>query len=181
MKKLFLIAGLMAAFVLAVASVSASGAPNFAGTWVLDKSKSQGLDQRMQNAESVTCVITQDDKTLTMDWKIAGGQTGGPGSGTGGGGGTGRGPSGPRTYNLDGKEVMSEGQMGNSSMKATWANDTSSLELMTVRSGNRDGQDFKFTTTDKLSLSADGKVLTINRHSESARGTTDSTLVFNKQ
>jgi hypothetical protein len=179
MKKLFLIAGLVAAFVLAVASVSASGAPNFAGTWVLDKSKSQALDQRMQNAESVTCVITQDDKTLTMEWKIAGGQTGGgPGSG---GGGMGRGPSGPRTYNLDGKEVTSEGQTGNSSMKATWSSDTSSLELLTVRSGNRDGQEFKFTTTDKLSLSADGKVLTINRHNESPRGTTDSTLVFNKQ
>ncbi|HEY6045102.1 MAG TPA: hypothetical protein VIU65_00785, partial [Pyrinomonadaceae bacterium] len=86
----------------------------------------------------------------------------------------------PRTYNLDGKEVLSEGQMGGSSaVKATWSSDT--LELSTVTSGNRDGQEFKFTSTDKLSLSADGKVLTINRHRESPRGTTDSTLVFNKQ
>jgi len=77
---------------------------------------------------------------------------------------------------------MAEGQMGgSSSTKATWSSDSSTLELSTVRSGNRDGQEFKFTTVDKLSLSADGKVLTINRHSESPRGTTDSTLVFNKQ
>jgi len=178
MKRLVLIAGLMTAFVLAVVAVGASGGVNFAGTWNLDKAKSQGLDQRMENAESVACVITQDDKTLTMEWKITGGQQGGPGSGGGGG----RGPGGPRTYNLDGKEVMSEGQMGGSSAaKATWSSDMSSLELSTVRTGNRDGQEFKFTTVDKLSLSADGKVLTIKRHNESPRGTTDSLLAFNKQ
>ena len=177
MKRLFLIAGLMTAFVLAVAAASASGGANFAGNWNLDKAKSKGLDPRMENAESVACVIAQDDKTLTMEWKITGGQQGGPGSGGGGG----RGPGGPRTFNLDGKEVLSEGQMGGSSaMKATWSSDMSSLELSTVRTGNRDGQEFKFTTVDKLSLSADGKVLTINRHAETSRGTTDSTLVFNK-
>ncbi|HEY6046381.1 MAG TPA: hypothetical protein VIU65_07240, partial [Pyrinomonadaceae bacterium] len=137
MKRLFLIAGLMTAFVLAVVAVSASGGVNFAGTWNLDKTKSQGLDPRMENAESVACVIAQDDKTLTMEWKIAGGQQGGPGSGGGGG----RGPGGPRTYNLDGKEVLSEGQMGGTNaMKASWSGDT--LELSTVTSGNRDGQEF---------------------------------------
>ena len=177
MKRLVLIAGLMSAFVLAVVAVSARGGINFAVTWTLDKAKSQGLDPRMENAESVACVIAQDDKTLTMEWKVTGGQQGGPGSGGGG-----RGPAGPRTFNLDGKEVVSEGQMGGSSaLKATWSTDMNSLELATVRTGNRDGQEFKFTTVDKLSLSADGKVLTIKRHNESPRGTTDSTLVFNKQ
>ena len=178
MKRLVLIAGLMTAFVLAVVAVGASGGVNFAGTWNLDKAKSQGLDQRMENAESVACVIAQDDKTLTMEWKITGGQQGGPGSGGGGG----RGPGGPRTYNLDGKEVLSEGQMGGSSAaKATWSSDMKTLELSTVTTGNREGQEFKFTSVDKLSLSADGKVLTVNRHRESPRGTTDSLLVLNKQ
>jgi hypothetical protein len=37
------------------------------------------------------------------------------------------------------------------------------------------------TTTQKLSLSGDGKVLTAAVHSESPRGPQDSTLVFNKQ
>jgi hypothetical protein len=183
MKRLFLIAGLMSALVLAAVAAGASVGANFGGTWTLNKAKSQGLDQRLEAAESVTCVISQDDKTLTMEWKVTGAQGGGPGSGGGGGGGgMGRGPGGPRTFNLDGKEVMSEGQMGGtSSMKATWSGDSSTLELATVRTGSRDGQEFKFTTVDKLSLSADGKVLTINRHVESPRGTTDSTLVFDKQ
>jgi hypothetical protein len=192
MKRLFLIAGLMAVFALAVVAVGASGGVNFAGTWTLDKAKSQGLSQRMQNAESVTCVIVQDDKTISMEWKIVGGQppagappAGGPPAGgapSGGGGGMGRAPAGPRVYNLDGKEVTSEGPMASTStVKATWSSDGKALELSTVRAGSRDGQEFKFTTIDKLSLSEDGKVLTINRHDESPRGTTDSTLVFNKQ
>jgi len=180
MRRLFLISGLVAAFGLAVLAASAAAPANFAGTWSLDKTKSQGLDGRMQNAESVTWTITQDDKTISIDSKVAGGQppAGGPGSGGG------RGPAGPRSYNLDGKEVTAEagGQMGGSNTtKATWSSDGATLELSSVRTGSFNGNDFKATTNEKLSLSGDGKVLTVNRHSESPRGTQDSTLVFNKQ
>jgi len=180
MRRLFLISGLIAAFGLAVLAASAAAPANFAGTWSLDKTKSQGLDGRMQNAESVIWTITQDDKTISIDSKVAGGQppAGGPGSGGG------RGPAGPRSYNLDGKEVTAEagGQMGGSNTtKATWSSDGATLELSSVRTGSFNGNDFKATTNEKLSLSGDGKVLTVNRHSESPRGTQDSTLVFNKQ
>src|SRR2546423_10537828 len=90
MKRLFLIAGLMAAFLLVVVAASAQKA-NFAGTWVLDKSKSQNLSPRMQGADKVTLTITQDDKTITLDpLKIEGGQPP-AGGGAGGGGGTGGG------------------------------------------------------------------------------------------
>jgi hypothetical protein len=180
MKKLIIAAGLITALALAAFGTTGGLPVSFAGTWTLDKAKSQGLDQRMQNAESVTCVMTQDDNTISVEWKIAGGQPQGGGGGMGGG----RGPAGPRVYNLDGKEATTEagGQMGGTNtLKATWSDATKTLELMFVRAGNFNGNDFKATTTDKMSLSADGKVLTINRHSESPRGAQDSTLVFNKQ
>src|ERR1043166_2286740 len=187
MKRLFLIAGLVAAFLLLVVAASAQKA-NFAGTWNLDKSKSQGLSPRMQGADSVTWTITQDDKTISIDQKVTGGQppAGGGGGGTGGGGGMGggrggAGMGGPQTYNLDGKEASPQGQNGMSTaMKSSW--DGGALVLSTVRSGNFNGQDFKSTSTDKLSLSGDGKTLTVNRHSEGGRGgPSDSTMVFNKQ
>lgn len=180
MKRLFLTAGLTA--VLALAAFAATGdGPNFSGTWSLDKAKSQGLDQRLQNADSATCVITQDDKTISMEWKVTGGQppAGGAGGGAGAGGGGGRGPAGPQTYTLDGKEATTEAMGGTNTTKATWSGKT--LELSSVRTGNFNGNDFKFTSVDKLTLSDDGKTLTINRHRESQRGTTDSTLVLNKQ
>ncbi len=181
MKRLFLTAGLTAALALAAFAATAGG-PNFSGTWTLDKSKSQGLDPRMQGADSVTCVITQDDKTLSIEWKVTGGQppAGGGGGGTGSGGGMGRGgPTGPQSYALDGKETTAEAMGGTNTTKATWSGKT--LELSSLRTGSFNGNDFKFSSVDKLSLSDDGKTLTVNRHRESQRGTTDSTLVFNKQ
>ena len=177
MRRLFLISGLIAAFGLAVLAASAAAPANFAGTWNLDKTKSQGLDTRMQSVDSVTWVIAQDDKTISIESKVVGGQ---PPAGGGGG----RGPAGPRSYNLDGKEVTAEagGQMGgNNTTKATWSSDGATLELSSVRTGSFNGNDFKATSSDKLSLSGEGKVLTVSRHSESPRGTQDSTLVFNKQ
>ncbi len=183
MRRLFLIAGLMTAFGLAIVAASAFAPANFAGTWSLDKTKSQGLSQGMMNAESVIWTITQNDKQISIDSKVTGGQpqAGGPGSGGGGGMGGGRGPAGPRTFTLDGKEATTEAAGGNNTTKTTWSSDGKTLELSAVRTGSRDGQEFKFTTVDKMSLSGDGKVLTNVRHSESPRGPQDSTMVFNKQ
>ena len=181
MKKLIIAAGLITALALAAFGTTGGLPVSFAGSWTLDKEKSQGLNQRFQNAEKVTCVIVQTDSTISVEWKVEGGQP--PAGGPGGGGG-GRGPAGPQTYNLDGKEVTSDagGQMGGTNtMKATYSEASKTLELMSVRAGSFNGQDFKATTTDKMSLSTDGKVLTIVRHSESPRGAQDSTLVFNKQ
>src|SRR3989441_12557366 len=104
MKKVFLTAGLIAALALAVfATVKPA---NFAGTWVLDKAKSQGLSPRMQGADSVTWTITQDDKTISIDQKITGGQPPAGGGGMGGGGGPG--PGGATGYNLCGEEDNSD-------------------------------------------------------------------------
>ena len=88
---------------------------------------------------------------------------------------------GPRTYNLDGSETTGDTGRGKFARKATLSSDGKTLELVNKVSGQTpDGNEFTFTTTEKLTLSADGKVLTVNRHSESPRGTQDSTLVFNK-
>ena len=68
-------------------AVSAAAPANFAGTWTLDKGKSQGLSPRAQGADSVTWTITQTDKAITVEEKVTGGtMAGGPG-GPGGGGG----------------------------------------------------------------------------------------------
>ena len=209
MRKLLYAFGLTSALVFALAAHAA--APNFAGTWTLDKSKSQGLSQRAQNAESVSWVITQTDKEITIDEKIVGGggpggppggapgsgspsgpPGGAPGSGSpsgapggqGGGPGGGRGmmgPMGPRTYNLDGSETTGEMGRGKFARKASLSSDGNTLELVSkLTFPGMDGNEVTTTSTEKLTLSADGKVLTVVRHSETPRGAQDSTLVFNK-
>jgi hypothetical protein len=179
MRRLFLIAGLMTAFGLAVVAAGAASA-NFAGAWVLDKTKSQNLSPRMQGADKVTWTIIQDGKTISLDQKIEGSQP--QGGGGGGGMGGGRPPAGPSTYKLDGSETSMDvpfGQMtGKATLKATWAGDALELSrktTFTTPEGERTS-----TNTQKLSLSADGKVLTAQVHSEGRGGPQDSTLVFSK-
>jgi hypothetical protein len=98
----------------------------------------------------------------------------------GGGRGMGGGMGGPRTYNLDGSETS--GEMGPAKFvrKAVLSSDGKTLELTSKTSFERDGNVTTLNSSDKLSLSADGKVLTVIRHSESPRGPQDSTLVFTK-
>jgi hypothetical protein len=191
MRKLLYALGLTSALVFALAAHAA--APNFAGTWTLDKSKSQGLNPRWQNAESVSWVITQTEKEITIDEKVTGGGAPGggapgaggpPAGGPGGGGGGGRGmmgPQGPRTFSLDGTETTGDTGRGKFVRKATLSSDGKTLELSgKMMFQTPDGNEVTTTSNDKLTLSADGKVLTVVRHSESPRGTQDSTLVFNK-
>lgn len=179
--------------------VHAAAPANFAGTWTLDKGKSQGLSPRVQGADSVTWVITQTDKELKIEEKIVGGQmgpgpggppaggppagappAGGPPPGAGQGGGRGGFGGGPRSYNLDGSEVTGEMGRGKFARTAKWSEDTKTLEL--VQKTTFQGQEGEVTSTltDKLTLSADGKTLTVVRHSEGPRGPQDSTMVFTK-
>ena len=191
MRKLVYAFGLTSALVFALAAQAA--APNFAGTWTLDKSKSQGLNPRWQNADSVTWNVTQTEKEITIEEKVTGG--GGPGGPGGpppsgapaggapqGGGGGGRAMmGGPRTYNLDGSETSGDTGRGKFVRKAILSSDGKTLELTSKSTfTGQDGNEMTLTSSDKLTLSADGKTLTVVRHSESPRGPQDSTLVFNK-
>jgi hypothetical protein len=176
----------------------ASAPVSFAGTWNLDKAKSQGLSQRMQGADSVSWVITQTDKEITIEEKVTGGQggPGGPGGtppaggapaggapGSGGGqvgGRGGMGMGGPRTFNLDGTETTVETGRGKSLRKASWSSDNKTLELASKSTFQGPNGEMTFNSSDKLTLSDDGKTLTVVSHREGPRGPQDSTLVFTK-
>jgi len=181
MRKLVGALTLASALIFALA-VHAAAPASFAGTWTLDKTKSQGLSPRMQGADSVSWQINQTEKEITIEEKVAGGQmAGGPGGGPGGGGGRGMmGAGGPRTYNLDGSETTGETGRGKFARKASWSGDGKTLELTSKTTFQGQEVEMTFTSSDKLQLSADGKSLTVTRHSESPRGPQDSTLVFNK-
>ena len=195
MRKFFYAFSLASVLVFVLSEQAA--APNFAGTWTLDKSKSQGLNPRWQNAESVSWNVTQTDKQITIEEKVTGGggppaggapaagapPAGGPPAGGQGGGGRGgmMGGGGPRTYNLDGSETTGDTGRGKFVRKAALSSDGKTLELTSKTTfQGQDGNEITTTNTDKLSLSGDGKTLTVARHSESPRGAQDSTLVFNK-
>src|ERR1700730_7644848 len=186
MRKTICALSLLGALVFASA-VNAAAPTSFAGTWALDKSKSQGLSPQVQGADSVSWTITQTDKEITIEQKVTGGAMasgGGPGGCPGAGGGGGRGGGmggGPRTYNLDGSETTADMGRGKAVRKASWSKDGKTLELSSKSTfQGQDGTEMTSTSNDKMQLSGDGKTLTVIRHSEGPRGTQDTTYVFTK-
>lgn len=163
MKKFLTVSSVICLLMLA----ARAGAPaNFAGTWALDKSKSEGLQGRMAQAD-VTMTVTQSAKQLTVETAVSGSDQ----------------PSQKMTYNLDGSETTAEfaGRMpGKGTLKAKWASD-SVLELHSVRNVNVQGNDVTITTTEHWELADGGKTLTIHRTIESPRGPNEQKLTFAKK
>jgi hypothetical protein len=180
--------------VLLVGFWAVSAAPlaptNFAGTWALDKAKSKDLPPQMENIKTLTLTVTQDAQQLTTDTKVERNENadaaapGGGGPGGGGGGRRGGGMMGPQNvaYKLDGSEAtLDTGGRGTATAKAEWQNGGKTLKLTTKRTFDFQGNSVTTTSTEIWDLSSDGKTLTIQRTSESPRGTQSSTLVYNKQ
>ncbi len=156
--------------VLMVGFWSVSAAPtNFAGTWVLDKAKSEGLQGPMAQMD-VTLTVTQDAKTLTTETKYSGGQQ--------------EMPAQKATYNLDGSPTTVEmgGRMpGQATLTAKWQGDGKILELTSVQKMNVQGNDVTRTTTAHWELADGGKTLKVHRVSEGRQGPQESKLVYVKK
>ena len=167
MKRALLFAGLFC--VLFVAAASAADT-SFAGTWSLDKSKSEGLQGPAANI-NLTWTVTQDEKTLTVESKAA--REGQPDRVQ------------KVTFNLDGTEttadVTSGRRTGKNTTTAKWADDKKSLTATVVFKGKIGDNDVTSTTTDKLSLADDGKTLSVARTAERQNGKQESKLVFEKK
>jgi hypothetical protein len=178
MKRALTICGLFCALIIGVAAVSAQKGANFAGTWELDKSKSQMSQRQADSIKSATWTVTQDDKQLTSEQKIE--RVEGAGGGGGGGRGSGMG-GGALTVKLDGSETTTESQNGKTTTKAKWLNEGKTLEITSVRSGEFQGNAFTLTTTEHWELADEGKTLKVHRKTESPRGPQESTYVLTKK
>ncbi len=192
MRRIFAVCSVFA-LLMALSVMASAQKANFAGTWELDKSKSQLPGRQAEMIQSITWTITQDANQLSRDQKMernpnaqppAGGPpAGGPPPGGGGGGGRGgggmMGGGGPLTVKLDGSETKTENERGKSSTKATWQG--SVLEIKTTGTFNTPNGEMTTTTTEHWELADGGKTLKVHRVSESPRGPQESTMVFTKK
>lgn len=188
MKKIFFLAAIVC--FSAVAGFSQAKPADFSGTWVLDIAKSK-LDERMR-IESMTLTVGQTDKELKVTTETkrmappadaaANPTPGGPGGARGAGRGPGGGDS-TITYALDGKEtvVEIEGPNGKMPVKYNAVLETGKATLTSNRTFNGPNGEMQVTSKDVWTLSADGKVLTVAQERTSPRGSSSSTLVFNKK
>ena len=145
--------------VLALAALPALAKPNFSGDWKLNTSKS--TFGQMPAPDSMTHKITHDDPKLSTVTKQSG-QMGEFEM--------------HASYTTDGKESTNEGFQGSTTKSvAKWDGDT-----LVIDSKGQFG-DNEFTMTQKWTLSADGKTLTVVQVFKSAMGEGEAKLIFDKQ
>jgi hypothetical protein len=153
MKKCFTV---VAAFAMTFMAAQARAASNFAGDWKLNLAKS---DYGPAPApEFMTRTIKQDDASIEYSTHQKGAQ-------------------GEATthikYTLDGKPAQNTNPPSKGSAK--WDGDKLVVDSV------RDFQGSDLTFHEVWSLSADGKILTINNHASVPQGEFDLVLVFDKQ
>lgn len=180
MKRVIAVCGVFA-LLLAMSVAASAQKSSFAGTWELDKSKSQLPGRQAEMIQSITWTITQDANQLSRDQKMERNPNaqapGGGGGGRGGGGMMGGG--GPLTVKLDGSETKTENERGKTSTKATWQGGV--LEIKTTGTFNTPNGEMTTNTTEHWELADGGKTLKVHRVSESPRGPQESTMVFTKK
>lgn len=143
--------------------------PKFAGTWVLDRSKSAGLTGGLGDAE-VQLVVSQDDKQLSAEQKVIV-----------------RGrlqPSQEFTYRLDGSETSIDvvrPLAGTMSLRAKWNEAAKTLELISTITGEVEGNPVTITTREQWQLLEGGQALRITRTREMPQGKQQSKLYFERQ
>lgn len=186
MKKTFL---LMALLCLSAIGIFAQGAPNFSGTWTLDKGKSKLGERNRIETRTIKATQTATDLTVETTTKReappegAGGGMGG-GNRPGGGGGMrgGFGGDGTTVYKLDGKEVTTETetQMGKMPVKTTATLSGSALDISSARTFNTPNGEMTLTTKEKWTLSDGGKTLTVVSTTTTPRGEQTTEMVYTK-
>lgn len=154
-----------AAIVLSL--VTGAAQANFAGTWVIDPARSQGMPEGV----SITLTVKQDGNRIQTEANLSTPQ---------------RQQTIPDVYVLDGKEtdyqppVIGSGT-GKGKRTSTWNADKSGFDV--TESGTLstpDGED-TFTAKRKWALSPDGKTLTIDMTIKTPQGEQVSKRVFTRK
>ncbi len=164
----------MCALILLAMSIAGLGqvkspVPKFAGTWVLNRAKSEGLTGGLGDAE-VRLIVTQDAKQLSAEQKtiIRGREQ----------------PSREMNYNLDGSETEADvvrPLAGTMKLTARWIESSKTLELHSTITGENEGKPVTVTTKEQWQLIEKGAALKIERTRHSPQGTQTSKLIFEKQ
>lgn len=159
MKKFLTACGLLCVMVM-MGMAAPVALPSYAGTWVLDKDKSKDLPPTMAEMGNVEIVVKQDEKQLTVNSPVGGGEI---------------------AYMLDGSKTKAQmaGRMPGEATVYLEKKDDGKIVLHAVRELNFQGNAVTITITEAWELADNGKTLKAKRKIESPRGSQEMELVFN--
>lgn len=178
----------------AIGATAQSKKSDFSGEWTLDASKSK-LGERSR-IEAMTLKVTQTEKELKVETTTkraapqgemaggngntgampapAGGGRGGMRGGFGGGDGT-------NVYNLEGKEIIVENEMGGKATLKAKVEKDNKLNLSRTQTIDSPNGQATISVKETWEMSADGKTLTVKRDVESPRGTNSTEMIFTRK
>ncbi len=159
---------LLAVLVGAIGPALAEERPDFSGTWVLDRARSDAPPARGAagpHEGGVTLVIRHAEPVLTIERRVEG--------------------KGPRsrtvTYYTDGRTTESGGPYG-SRITSTAAWEGRTLVVHTTRTRRtRGGSEATVEVTTRYDLSDDGRTLTVGVAADTPRGARTRHLVYTRQ
>lgn len=163
-----LVLGSVVTLVFALGLVAASAKANFSGTWILDKSKSEGLPAALKDQ---TLTVVQTDDKISVEAKLVledGDQNVSD------------------HFIVDGKTVDftpkgPNGMEGKGKRTAKWSADGNSIDVSENSTFETPSGPVDVQVTRKWTLSADGKTLRIDRTVISPMGTQQINSVFVKK
>jgi hypothetical protein len=144
------------------------GQTNFTGTWAFNESKSILGDAQGPRMEAKTLVVVQQGNEIQIKRTSTGFD--------------GNEMVQNEKYTLDGKESVNTGMM-ESKVKSilTWSADKKELTFSKVVSFNMNGENQEMKSTEKWSLSADSKTMTLKSSMNTPMGDMNTTLAYDKK
>jgi len=160
---------IMLAFIAPVMINAQAGKSNFAGTWIMNATKSTqpqgggGGGQRMGGGD---VVVTQEANLLTVSRT----RTGQDGQAT----------TTVLKYTLDGKESINTSPRGDSKSVAKWSADGKTLTIATTRTMDMNGETRTIASSEEWVLT-DPKTLTVTSTRQGQDGEVKTVLVYDKK
>lgn len=156
-------------FLLNTLALKAQNPTNFSGKWQFDKLNSIPDQIEPDYDGSIIIEITQNATTISFDeiyihperadWKTA-----------------------TESYNLDGKEQITNSSVGTNKKLAKWSLDKKVLTITNLDKQKLKGVIQDFVVTDTYQLSDDGKILTIERYRNNpVTGETNAKKIYQKK
>jgi hypothetical protein len=169
----FLSFAIIVAFLMPAMTNAQTGKTNFTGNWTFNQSKSdmgqppqgggQGGGQRIGGGN---LSVKQEANLLTVD-RTRTGQDGSVQTTT-------------EKYTLDGKECVNTNPRGESKSTVTWSADGRSLNVVTTRTMNMNGESREMKSTSVWTLT-DANTLTVNSTMTTPNGDRVTKIVYDKK
>ncbi len=177
MKKYFVLTSLAICVLLMLPAAGSAQDVDFSGKWVFNKDKSEVPERGDRGGRGGgrggmrgggDMVITHKADKFTIETERENRRTGEM-------------IKNKTEMTIGGKATVTEGRRGTTTSKAKWDKDKKTLIVEDLREMSTQMGDMTIETTRKFTLSADGKVLTVDSVMETPRGSREMTLAYDKK